>query len=181
VLGLLAVEVEAVDDLERVAERVTGAELVDDLGEDLADLVFDRVRVGGAVAELPKVREQAEVDELDQVGVGHGCVVVELAVLLRRGPRLPAIRCIEDRRVVPAVEDRSVLALRLEVVEVFEEEQPRGLLGVVELGREPLVVPHDAVYVVECVLEHGCPICFRAAYPRKRSGAKRKRGLPPGS
>jgi hypothetical protein len=39
--------------------------------------------------------------------------VVELAVLSRRGPGLPAIWRVEDRRVVTAVEDRGVLALGL--------------------------------------------------------------------
>ena len=67
VLGLLAVETQRVDDLERVAERVAGAELVGDLGEDFADLVLDGVGVGGGLAELLQVGEEPEVDEGDEV------------------------------------------------------------------------------------------------------------------
>ena len=35
--------------LQRVAQRIAAAELVFDLAEDFADLVFDRVRALGAV------------------------------------------------------------------------------------------------------------------------------------
>jgi hypothetical protein len=51
----------------------------------------------------------------------------------------------------------DILALTLEIVEVLQEEQSRGLLGIVELGREPVVVPHHAVHVIESVLKHLCP------------------------
>jgi hypothetical protein len=57
VLGLLVAKVERIDDLQSVAQRVAGAEAVGDLGEDLADLVFERVRVVGGVAEGLQVRE----------------------------------------------------------------------------------------------------------------------------
>jgi hypothetical protein len=67
VLGLRAAEVELVDDLERVAEGVARAELVHDLGEDLADLVFEAVGVVGAFAEALEVGEEVAVDEVDQV------------------------------------------------------------------------------------------------------------------
>ena len=150
-----AAEVELVDDLERVAEGVAGAELVDDLGEDLADLVVEGVRVVGAISELLEVGEELAVDEVDQVVAGQRGVVVELAVLgLRRGPGLPAVGLGDDRRVVLPSSSASSRRSLLEIVEVLEEQQPRGLLGIVELGREPLIVPHDPVYVVESVLEH---------------------------
>jgi hypothetical protein len=46
----------------------------------------------------------------------------------------------------------------LEGVEVFEEEEPRGLLGVVQLARGARVLVQDVVDVLERLLEQGCPV-----------------------
>jgi hypothetical protein len=46
VLGPLAPEVEAVHDLDGIAQGVARAELVDDLGEYLADFVIERIVSG---------------------------------------------------------------------------------------------------------------------------------------
>lgn len=69
-LGFLAAEVELVDDLQRVAQRVAGAEAVGDLGKDLADLVLQRVRIVGGFAEGLQIREQLAIDEVDQILAG---------------------------------------------------------------------------------------------------------------
>ena len=60
--------------------------------------------------------------------------VVQPAVFLRRGPALPAIRFRKKGGVGPTVQRRGVLALGLPVVE------PRRLLGVVQFGRQPLML-----------------------------------------
>jgi len=44
-----------------------------------------------------------------------------------------------------------------EGVEVLEEEEPRGLLGVVELARGTSVLVQDIVDVLERLLEDWCP------------------------
>ena len=46
---------------------------------------------------------------------------------------------------------RSVL---LQQVEVFQEEEPGGLLGIVELGGAAGLFPEDVVYVSEGLFEH---------------------------
>ena len=154
-LGLGATEVEGVDDLQHIAQGVTGAEAVADFGKDLADLVFQRIGVVAAFAERGEVGEQLAVDELAQVLAGAG-IGVELAVGgFRRGPGSPAVRFIEQRGVVIAPEHGFVGPLVLHVVQVLEEQQPRSLLGIVQLGGQPFVVAHGAVDVVEGVFKHG--------------------------
>jgi hypothetical protein len=62
--------------------------------------------------------------------------VVELAVLaFRRSPPFPAIRRIDDVRVALSLELRLQRTILLQRVEILQEKQPRGLLGVVELTR----------------------------------------------
>jgi hypothetical protein len=52
----------------------------------------------------------------------------------------------------------------LEGVEVFEEEEPRGLLGVVQFARGARVLVQDVVDVLERLLEQGCP-CLSSPQP----------------
>ncbi len=47
--------------------------------------------------------------------------------------------------------DRLVL---LQAVEVFQEQEPGGLLGVVELGRAAGLFPEDVVDVLEGLFKH---------------------------
>jgi hypothetical protein len=66
----LAAEAKLIDQVERIAERIATGELVLQLAEDLADLVFDRVRIAAA-AEGLEVREQLAIDIIDQVRTGE--------------------------------------------------------------------------------------------------------------
>ncbi len=155
VLGVLAAEVELVDDLQCVAQRVARAKAVGDLGEDLADLVFQRVRIVRGVAKGLQVGKQLAVDELDQVLAGARGIEVRRAVLVAGcGPGLPAVGRVEDGRVLAPLQLCLVGPLLLHVVEVLEKQQPRGLLGVIQLRSQPLVVAHDAIEVVEGVFKH---------------------------
>lgn len=61
--------------------------------------------------------------------------MVELAVaVFGRGPAFPAVGGVEDVAVGAPFEGGLGGFAGFEVVEVFKEEQPGGLLGVVELG-----------------------------------------------
>jgi uncharacterized protein with PhoU and TrkA domain len=85
-LGLRA-EAQFVDVVDDLAQVVAALDLVLDLAEDLADLVFDGVRPAGLLLEAVQVGEELAVDEVAQVVAGQRLVVVELAVLvLGRGP-----------------------------------------------------------------------------------------------
>ena len=57
-------------------------------------------------------------------------------------------------RVVAAFQLGLTLPLLLEIVEIFKEQQPAGLLGVIQFLRQALVVAHGPVDIVESVLEH---------------------------
>ena len=85
-LGLRA-EAQFVDVVDDLAQGVAALNLVLDLAEYLADLVFDGVRAGGLLLEAVQVGEQLAIDKLAQVVAGQCLVVVELAVtVLGRGP-----------------------------------------------------------------------------------------------
>ena len=82
-------------------------------------------------------------------------VVVELAVLaLGRGPAFPAVGLVEDVGVFLSLERGFVGLVLLQAVEVFQEEQPGGLLGVVELGGAAGFFPENVVDVLEGLFEH---------------------------
>jgi hypothetical protein len=66
VLGLLAVEGERIDDLDGIAQGIALAKLADDLGEDFADLVFQRVGVRRGIVEGLQIGKQFAVDEVDE-------------------------------------------------------------------------------------------------------------------
>jgi hypothetical protein len=118
-LGLRA-EAQGIDQLQRVTERIAAAELVLDLAEDLADLVLDRVRAGGAGAEALKVGEQLAIDIVDQVRAGQRPVMVERAIrLFGRGPDRPAVRVIDDVAVGSAMQLGFERTLLFQVVEIF--------------------------------------------------------------
>ena len=150
-LGRKAEFVDVVDDL---AQVVATLDAVFNLAENFADLVFDGVRAAGLGLKTVQVGEELGVDEGDEVITSQGGVVVNLAVLFWRSPRLPAIRSIEDVGVFPAVEGGFGGLVVFEGVEVFQEEQPGGLLGVVEFAGAAGILPEDVVDVFEGLFEH---------------------------
>jgi hypothetical protein len=74
---LLRAEAQFVHQLQGVAQRIAALEAVLYLAEDFADLVFDGVRAGGALAEALEVGEELAVHILDQVVAGQRVVMVE--------------------------------------------------------------------------------------------------------
>ncbi len=155
-LGLRA-EAQLVDVVDDLAQVVAAVDLVFDLAEDFADLVFDGVRAAGLLLEAVQVGKELAVDEVAQVVAGQRLVVVELAVLaLGRGPALPAVGLVEDEGVFLALQLGLDGLVLLQAVEVFQEQQPGGLLGVVQLGGAAGLFPEHVVDVFEGLFEHGC-------------------------
>src|ERR1019366_1043596 len=154
-LGLRA-EVELVDVVDDFAQVVAARDLVFDFAEDLADFVFDGVRSRGLLLESVQVGEELLVDEGEEVVAGHGAVVVGVAVLAPGGgPRVPAIGLVEDEGVLLAVQGGFVGLILLQPVQVFQEEEPGGLLGVVQLGGAAGLFPEHVVDVLEGLFKHG--------------------------
>jgi hypothetical protein len=71
------------------------------------------------------------------------------------------VRPVDDRVVPFACQLGTLVPLSLQVVQVLEEQQPRRLLGVVELSRHPCVLPKDVVDILERLLEHMPPNAYR--------------------
>ena len=141
----LRAEAQFVDVVDDLAQVVAAVNLVLDLAEDFADLVFDGVRPGGLLLEAVQVGKELLIDEIAQVVAGHGLVVVDLAVLaLGRGPGFPAVGLVEDEGVFLAFQRGLVGLVLLQAVEVFQEQEPGGLLGVVEFGGATGLLPETS-------------------------------------
>ena len=154
-LLLLRAEVQFVDLIDDLAEVVAALNLVLDLAEYLANLVFDGVRAARLLLEAVQVGKELPVHEVAEVVAGQGLVVVEFAVLaLGRSPAFPAIGLVEDVGVFLAVQRGLGALVLLKIVEVFQEQQPGGLLGVIELRGAAGFFPEDVVDVFEGLFEH---------------------------
>jgi hypothetical protein len=193
VLLFAGLEVEAVHVLQDLAQVVAALDLVVELAEDLADLVFDGVRAGGFLLEAAQPGEELMVHELHQVGPGVCLLVVRSDQLtgrvrfLRAGPIRPAEGLLQDGHIALALQLGLHAAHFLQVVEVFEEEDPAGLLGVVQLVAAAAFLPEDVVDVAEGLFEGGgsgllavggerryAGVCFcRAGAHSCRAGARR--------
>jgi hypothetical protein len=82
--------------------------------------------------------------------------VVDLAILaLGRGPAFPTVVFIEDEGVLLPVQPGLHRFLLFHLIEVFEEEEPRGLLGVIQFSRATGLFPENVVYISEGLFKHG--------------------------
>src|SRR3546814_19022478 len=61
---------------------------------------------------------------------------------------------IENKGVFPAFELGLGRAVLLKTVEVFQEQQPRRLLGVIQLRGATRLLPEDVVDVAESLFKH---------------------------
>ncbi len=135
VLFVLRAEARLVDMVDDLAQVVAALNLIANLAEDFADLVFDGVWAAGLQLESVQVSKEFGVDEITQIGAGLCGVVIELAILpLGPGPGFPAIRLFEDVGMALALKRGLRCLVLFEGVEIFEKQQPRGLFGVVEFG-----------------------------------------------
>ena len=141
VLVVGRLEVEFIDLLNDAAQRVAARQLVGDLGEDDADLVFDGV-VAVFVLELREVGPQLRVDEVEEVLAheGVGMVVVALGVAWH-GPCAPAVFAVDEAVVRLTGELGLELARLLHVIEILQEQYPRALLHIVESRGASRVLP----------------------------------------
>jgi hypothetical protein len=81
--------------------------------------------------------------------------VVEFAFLvLGCGPAFPSVRLVEDVSVFIAVQRGLGGLVLLQIVEIFQEQQPGCLLGVVELSSAASFFPKNIVDVFEGLFEH---------------------------
>jgi hypothetical protein len=153
-LGLRA-EAKRVDVVDDLAQVVAAGDFVFDLAEDFPDFVFDGVRSGGLLREAVQVGEEFPIDEVAEVVAGRRPVVVDLAVpALGRGPFLPAVGLVEDVGVLLAFERGFVGPVLLQRVQVFQEQEPRGLFRVVQFGGAASLFPEDVVDVFEGLFKH---------------------------
>lgn len=153
----LRAETKLVDLIDDFAQVVAAPNLVFDLAEDFADFIFNRVGAAGALLEPLQVRKEFEIHKIAQFVAGER-VVIDFAVFaFRRRPGFPAERLFEQVGVFLAVELGFGGTVFVERVEVLQEENPGGLLRVVEFGGAAGFSAENVVNVPENLFEHGRP------------------------
>ena len=106
--------------------------------------------------------EELAVDELDQVVAGKGGGVVNLTVLvLGHSPGFPTVGFVEDVGVGLAIQGSGCRAVRLQRVEVFQEEQPGCLFRMIQFTGAPSILREHVVDILKCLLKHGFPYSYR--------------------
>ncbi len=151
-LGAEAQFIHVVDD---VAQGVATADLVLDLAEDFANLVFDGVGAGGALLEAVQVGEELAIDKIHQVITGQRAVVVQLAIRILGGSSaFPAVGFIEDVTVALALQHGLSGLVLFQPIQIFQEQQPGRLLGVIEFGGTAAFFPERVVDVLEGLFKH---------------------------
>ena len=114
-----------------------------------------------------QVRKKLAVDEDGKIVAGQRIVVIEGAVsLLWRGPVLPAIWLLDDGAIGFARERGFTRSFVLQIVEIFEKQNPRVLLGVIELRGASRLFPEDVVDVFECLFEQASALTLPYALKR---------------
>jgi hypothetical protein len=126
--------------------------------EDFADLVFDPIRTGGALAEALQPGKQRPVHIIDQVVAGQGVVLIERSVRLLRGrPSRPSVRVVDDEAIGLADKLDLHRPALFQVVQICQEQDPGGLLSIVEFGRATGLLPQNVVDAFERLLEQCAP------------------------
>src|SRR6267378_4717989 len=149
----LRAESQLIDVVDDLAQVVTTLYLVLDLPENLTDLVFDSVWPAGLLLKTVQLGKELAVDEVAQIITGLRLVVVKLAVLaLGRGPFLPAVGLIENEGILLPLQRGFISFVLLQRIQIFQEKQPRGLLGVVQLAGTSSFFPENVVDVLEGLL-----------------------------
>ncbi len=96
------------------------------------------------------------VDVVDQVVAGEGGIVVKITVWgFRRGPGRPAVVVINDEAVGLAEQFGLHRPLLLQIIQIFQEQHPGGLLSVVQLRGAARLFPEYIVDILEGLFEHG--------------------------
>ena len=113
------------------------------------------IGASGALLEGLEVGEELSVDVVDQVRPGARAGVVERAIsLFRRGPYAPAMRCIDDRGMSAAFQRSTALALLLQIIQIFQEQNPGCLFDIVQLGRTSVLLAKGVVDILEDLFKH---------------------------
>lgn len=81
-------------------------------------------------------------------------VVASSVLILGCSPAFPAVWLFEDVGVFLAFERCLGGLVLLEIVEIFQEQQPGSLLSVIEFARATRLFPKDVVDIFESLFKH---------------------------
>ena len=150
VLVFGGLEVQLVDEVDDLAQVVARGDFVAQFGKNLSNLILQGLGTRCRLLKLAQSGEEFAIHKLSQVRPRHGIHRVGRAVsLLGCSPLAPAHIARDDGLVGLAAEQGIHGLLLLQVVEILEKEQPRGLLDVVQFGAASCFVAQDVVDGIE--------------------------------
>ncbi len=157
VLFLLGTEAELIHQIQCIPQGIAALEFIADLGKDLPDLVLNGVRGSSPLAEAPEGGEEDTIDKVNQVIPGQGRIWISCPVSLFRGrPLRPAVLLLNDKTVFPSLQFARQGPFLLQVIQVFEKEEPGGLLGIVQLRGAAALFPEYIIDIFKGLFKHGC-------------------------
>ncbi|CAK8711032.1 hypothetical protein GMJAKD_00220 [Candidatus Electrothrix aarhusensis] len=134
VLFLLGAEAELIHQIQGVPQRIAALEFITDLGKNLPDLVLNGVWRGSPLPEAPEIGKEDSVHKVDQIIPGQGRIQISASIGLFGGSPLgPAVLRLNDKTVLPSLQLARQGPFLLQIIQVFEKEEPGGLLGIVQL------------------------------------------------
>ena len=170
-LVICRLEVKCVDFVNYFSQIISTLNLVAKLGEYLANLIFQRTHFHCRVLELCKGGEELLVDKIHKVIARHGIHHVDISVLVFRCcPLRPSVESRDYALVGCAIKFRLVLTVGFQVIEVFQEQEPRCLLDVVEFVAASSLISQYVVYCIKrCFVLH---FLFEPLYAHHPFGSK---------
>ena len=155
-LLLVGSELKGVHQVQDFTEVVPAVNFVFELGKNLSDFVLNGLGVIGTLFESCEVWEQVAVHKLHQVGTRHGLVMVKLSILaFGTCPHVPAVLFAQNRIVMLSPQCGLIGLLRLQFMQMTEEQHPGGLSNVIEFTVGSCILVQDVINVLECVFKHG--------------------------
>ena len=135
---LLSLEAERLDEVDDLADGIAARELAGHLGENGADAILERIRVGVLIAKPLQSRKQLLPDEVQQFVALQHLLIIKLALGIQRiGPLAPPQSPGQRRLVHLAIQSRLKLAFLLARIKITQKQQPARLLHVIKRPRTP--------------------------------------------
>ena len=162
VLLLAGLELQAVYLLNDVPEAIAAHQFVAEFGENETDFDLDGGIIRFSLSQVLQIREEFAIHELYEVISYHSVMdVVFPGSGSRHSPGIPPVLFIQDWGIGPATQKSRHFVLFVQIIQVFQEEYPRGLLNIIQFAAASFIGTQSVVYIFKDLLKCHC-VCFSA-------------------
>ena len=155
VLLLTRLKVKRIYECEDLTKIVATGDTIFELREYLSDLVLDGLRVLGIMTEVLEIRKESRIHEVDEILSDKSDMMIDLPILsLRYCPSIPLELWSDEWTVFSTREDRDITTIPFEIIKILQEEDPWGLLDIVECTPTSSIFVEDIIDIFEGLFEH---------------------------